>query len=288
MNTRPLRRSQLLTFAAALIAASIAFGRDAAGGPEPRLMATAVTEFTDSGRQQQSASAGAPVYFATHPLGYKARGEAVREPSLSEQEIGPLLAAAAAKNGFLPGTDAHPPQIALVYMWGSHFSIDTDVVPASDDQLIRNMLDRASLAGGRKFATDLAKAYRDSDNIGQAGPGVITALPEQFQGAQIGAARGMVQMNSTMDPLRLFMMRSPKHQQLVEHASRNLYFVVISAYDYASLGQKQQRLLWRTSLTIAAQRTSQKQALPALLQFGAPYLGRETPEAEVARIGVAR
>lgn len=276
----------MIVFAAG---AALASGAGSPKKPAPaasgdgRIVVTAVTEMTDAGKKLRTASAAEPVYFVTHSLGYKARGDAVKEPVLTQEEIEPALISAAATNGYVPSSAAHAPEIALVYMWGSHFGIDQDVVPASDDQLIRNMLDRASLAGGRKFAADLAKAYRDSDTIAMAGPGVVNDLPEQFQGAQIGAARGMLQMNATMDPLRLFMLKSPKHQQLTDHAARNIYFVVVSAYDYASLATKQSRLLWRTTVTAGAQRTSQKQAIPAALAFGAPYFGREMAEAEISK-----
>lgn len=51
------------------------------------------------------------------------------------------------------------------------------------------------------------------------------------------------------------------------------WFVVMSAYDFASLCGRQPRLVWRVKMSTESAGIAAADALPALLQAGAPYFG---------------
>ena len=75
---------------------------------------------------------------------------------------------------------------------------------------------------------------------------------------------------------------------LTDQASDDLYFVMVSAYDFAALKQRQRRLIWRANLTVSARGVSMTDSLPALVLTGAPYFGRDLKESEILFRNVRR
>ena len=266
----------------------------------PFLDMTVITEMTDAGKMRPLASPAAPVYYAVHAVGYRAIGDAIPEKTLSAAEVGVLLRRALATNGYLPATPEHPPQLLIVYFWGVHnmFNMfDQENLALSDEQWTNNILERAALVGGEKFAAELATAIERSDSAsasisthltsvpagGASSPVVDTGAAPSFEVnsmSNLGAAQTVAQMNALMDPVRLFKQRSVKNEFLVDQASDSCYFVVASAYDYASVATHVKLLLWRTRMTVNSRGVSQPQSLPTLVVSAAPYFGRPMENAE--------
>jgi len=263
----------------------------------PFLDMTVITEMTDAGKKRPLASPAAPVYYAVHAVGYRAIGDAIPEKTLSAAEVGVLLRRALATNGYLPATPEHPPQLLIVYFWGVHNLFDQDNLALSDEQWTNNILERAALVGGEKFAAELATAIERSDAAsasisthltsvpagGASSPVVDTGAAPSFEVnsmSNLGAAQAVAQMNAMMNPVRLFKQRSVKNEFLVDQASDSCYFVVASAYDYSSVATHVKLLLWRTRMTVNSRGVSQPQSLPTLVVSAAPYFGRPMENAE--------
>ena len=245
----------------------------------PRLELTAITEFTEAGRQRPDVSPATPALYEAHALGFRNQGDAIQTTPLSRADIETVLVRSLARNGFIRATEFQQPELAIIYLWGAHNRYDPEVSPVSTDVLVRSVLDRAALVGGTKFAAELARAYRRTELLAAASPKRLETLSGELQGAPVGIALGMMQMNGLMNPVRLFAMRDAKTQRLLDQAADDCYFVVASVYDYSSVARNEPQLLWRTRLTVSARGVSQEQSLPHLIASGAPYFGREMEEA---------
>lgn len=208
--------------------------------PNPRLVMTVFTEMTDHGRALPAASAEAPVYFVAHDQGRKSQGEAVGESvSPTPDALQETLFRSLAVNGYQPATVGRNPSLVLIYYWGSHHRMDPEQAELFPRLHQQRVLERAMLVGG--------SAYRK----------------------QIGHE---VAFGHT------FADRTPKKTFLIEQATGDMYFVVVSAYDHAELGAGRRRLAWRTTMTVGTAGVSMLDALPPLVATAGDYFGRETAE----------
>lgn len=270
--------------AVVLLAASLS-ALPSATAASSKLTFTTITEVTDAGKNLRPAAPATSIYYITKSQGPNNRGDTAKEATLSADQVEKPLVDALAKSRYvLSGSEAQKPALAIFYMWGSHNVYDPDASAVSEDTHIRNNLDRAALIGGRQFAADLAKAYRDTESIGLGSPHIAQELPEHLRGSGVGIVSGMSQMNTVMSPLRLLALRSQKHQLMLDQASRDCYYVVVSAYDYASTRTKSPVLLWRTRMTVSASGVSQRESLPRLIEMAGPFFGREMKEPEIVTI----
>lgn len=66
--------------------------------------------------------------------------------------------------------------------------------------------------------------------------------------------------------------------ELSAAAREERYFVIVSAYEFASYARPgAMKLLWSTQMSVPSVHLTQSKALPMLLAAGAPLFGRETP-----------
>lgn len=243
----------------------------------PRLEITVITEMTDAGRKLTPPTAQAPAYFEAFSPGPRHLGHSEgNEVTLKPAEIERVLYRALATNGYLPARPpAQPPSLLIIYTWGSHSLItesDSENPVFSGEQIARNLLDRAALVGGEKFAARLLDLFNQADALS------IAARAPAPPGGESVFTPGMVEF---MNPVSQFKRSDPKNEFLVDQAASNVYYVVASAYDYASVAAKRRVLLWRTRMTVAADGVSQEQTLPTLVASAAPFFGRDMPEAEI-------
>ena len=260
----------------------------------PALGLTVITEMTEAGKKLPPVSPQAPAYYAVQSGGYHVMGEPSHGKSLTAPEVEAVLQRALATGGYLPADQGHPPTLLVVYLWGAHNLFDQDNPALSDEQWTNNILERAALAGGEKFAAELRKAIQHSDDAASASVSHLTrtatAAPEDTGGppnpttdpfSNLGAAAAVAQMNAMMDPVRLLKQRSPKNEFLLDQASADCYYVVASAYAYRSVATHVKQLLWRTRMTVNATGVSQLQSLPALIAAAGPYFGKDMAESEI-------
>ena len=243
----------------------------------PRLDLTVITEMTEAGKKRPPVSAATPAYFVAQSGGFHQLGHPPgNEKSLSAEQVEKILTHSLAANGYLP---AQPPglmpTIAVMFVWGSHNLLvegDADNPSLSGNMIARNLLDRAALVGGEKFAKEMLTLFEQADSMALAAP---TSTPPGGQ-----PVMGAAQMEF-MNPVNLFKLRNSKNEFLVDQTANDVYYVVASAYDYASVTKKQRVLLWRTRMTVADAGVSQEQTLPTLIASAAPYFGKDMPEPEI-------
>ena len=249
----------------------------------PRLDITVITEMTEAGKKLPPVSPAKPAYFDLFSSGYHALGErTANERTVPEQELQGILTKSLAANGYLLAKPPeHAPSLVVLYTWGTHNLLvegDADNPALSPEAVERNMLDRAALVGGKKFAEELKGLFERTNDLATAShtpPSDPTGLVPDVQ--PVIAPEQMAFMN----PVNIFKHQSIKNEILVDQAASNVYYVVASAYDYESMKAKKPVLLWRTRMTVASDGVSQTQSLPTLVLAAAPYFGKDMPEPEI-------
>jgi hypothetical protein len=249
----------------------------------PSLELTVITEVTDEGKKLPPVSPDHPAYYLPQSAGYVQVGDTYgNEKTVPADELERLLKKSLAANGYLPANPpAQPPSLAVIYYWGAHNLLNNDIGSLSADQVARNILDRAALVGGEKFAKELATLFERLDALVKSSPsGSIDSSDSSGDpsGTAPTIAPGLTTFNN---PVNLFKMRSLKNEFLLDQASDDCYYVVASAYDYAAFTHQQRKLLWRTRMTVNSKGVSQVQSLPTLISSAAPYFGRDMAESEI-------
>lgn len=219
--------------------------------PNPQLEMSAFTEFSPAGSKVTAATPQQPVYFVAQNQGYRPMGDIVAgDHSPGGADIERFLYRALAGQGYLPANDAaHPPGLVLVYFWGVHYNPDPEQRALFPELAERYLLERAALVGGRRYAHDLSLQMSFGTSLAD---------------------------------------RSEKKDFLRNQAASDLYYVVVSAYDFNALARNEHRLLWRTTLTVAAQGVSMRESLPPLILTGGEYFGRPMEETVALRRHVRR
>lgn len=302
-----MRLSRLLraTLPAAVLAAATAVGVCAADDADrenrwvfsllpnsfsknPRLSLTVVTEFTPAGRELVPPTTQDPVWCTLFDAGRLQRGSAApaNESAPAPELLEKQLRLALAGNGYLitEKPEERAPRIAVIMHWGSYSTVSETDDLESVPEIVRRreLIERAALVGGDKFAEDLATAIVQRDRITDAThkPREVTladgstVTPISNIGGDVQSMTGL----DMMDPLYLFENRDTKTLRLMTQSRSSFYFVIASAFDYASLATPKRRLLWRTKMTVASDGVSMVQTLPVLIANSAAYVGREMTE----------
>jgi hypothetical protein len=231
----------------------------------PMVDETVITEMTEEGKKLAPPTRAAPVYYLAQPAGYhvEGHGTAANQPP-PQAELETSMKQALAINGYLPAAPGQPPALLIVFVWGVHNNLDAGSAEvegsAFQDLKHKNLLSRAALVGGNKFAGELKAALEKHERLAE------------------------VHNIGMLDPLKLFIERDWKTRQLYEQARADCYYVVASAYDYPASTRGERKLLWRSKMTVDAQGISMTETLPTLILNAGKYLGRDMPEpATIAR-----
>lgn len=216
----------------------------------PTLDMTFNTEMTDYGRLLRAASPENPVYYVELDAGFRQLGWFMggeKPPKAAELER--TLNTALTTNGYQPATPDHPAGLALIYYWGSHNKPDPDAARDFPDMMRRNVLERAILVGGKKFAAGMSFAMEWGESPGD---------------------------------------HEQKLEFLRDQTYEELYYVVASAYDYQALAHGQRKLAWRTTMTVTSAGLAMNETLPAVVSMAAPFFGRETEVPEIGSRRISR
>ncbi|HEY5552055.1 MAG TPA: hypothetical protein VIK52_09210 [Opitutaceae bacterium] len=207
----------------------------------PQLEMTVFTELTDFGRKQTAVSPEEPVRFVVHVKGAMSMGMGVGNERLpSQEELEAVLYSALEARGFLPATEDGPvPRFVLIFHWGSHYGMDLELAGLFPELQRQHVLERSMLVGGHAFKKEIARMF-------DFGP-----LPKD---------------------------RTPKMSALFNQASSNLYYAVVSAYDFESVAHDTPRLAWRTTMTVTSSGVAMEEALPPLVMTASDFFGREMAE----------
>lgn len=214
---------------------------------DPRLDVMIVTEYTQAGRKLPPPSPGRPQYFVQLKGAYTEVGDVIAgERKPPDDYLATILRESLAQAGYLPADRGHPPAIALFYRWGSFNKLSPIDDPTGangpepDDPLQSlNLVERAALVGGTKFAVEMAHAMQS---------GTLNFLESS----------------------------SPRTAFLVQLARGNLYFLMASAYDYPAAAQGKRVLLWSTKVSTDSNGVAMDESIPQLVASAGPYFGHET------------
>ncbi len=246
----------------------------------PSLEMTVITEVTPAGKKLPPVSTDHPAYYDAQSGGDHEMGElTAHEQKMTGDEVGPLLVHGLGVNGYLPAKlPEHPPGLLIIYIWGTHNALTAtdgqDNPVNSAEEVRRNVLDRAALVGGKKFADEIDQVISDtqiqSDANSNAG---LSHMPVK------GTSPVMVTSFNT--PVNEFKMRKANNETLLNQALGDVFYVVASAFDYASVAQGRPVLLWRTRMTVGSQGVAMKQAVPTVVASAGKFFGREMTEPEI-------
>lgn len=242
----------------------------------PRLDLTVITEFTAEGKKLPTVDAQHPAHYLAQSGGYRRTiGAPGNELTLPPDTIDAFIRRSLATRGYYPASGTAAATLVMVYSWGVHGRPAQDGV-VSGDQLAANLLDRAALVGGEKFKQEFTALLADAS--AQADSATNSATQRMtVDGAAVPSVLGADQVEF-MSPINRFRESSAKNEFLLEQVGGEVYYVVISCYDYAALAQNRRVLLWRTRMTVSSSGVSQIESLPTLIRVAAPYLGREMTE----------
>jgi hypothetical protein len=232
----------------------------------PNLEMSVITTFTDLGKTLPLVTPEHPAYYVLQSAGYHSLGQiSANDAQLTPEQLQQMMTKALAANGFLEAKPPATPTLVIIYSWGSHAKIDPNDETVTGETLARNLLDRALLVGGEKFAAQLKQIFDEKDAMVESNP---------------PAAKGAFGPNQQAfaDPVNLFRLQSTKNEFLLDQTAGNVYFATASAYEYSSLAAGQKKLLWRTRMTVASDGVSQTQSLPTLIVNAAPFFGKEMAE----------
>ena len=213
---------------------------------------TAVAEFGDPAVTPALPTAQQPVYYVAYDGGYIEAGDPIAgEHPPTPATIAQTLAAALASQHYLPASGGPAPSLLLIYHWG-RLNRDTTQIRNSM-HLQPNLLARIALVAPPKYARRMEEDLLDR--------------------------RQPVSMHIPI--------LDPRERDLLQLVADNRYFVVVSAYDYASVTQNAAKLAWRLKLSTATAGVAMDKALPTLLRGGATFFGRSLDDTQYVREPVA-
>jgi hypothetical protein len=247
----------------------------------PRVDFNVITEMTEAGRRAPQPSPESPIYFNlfagdVQDLGTTSDGGG-KAPSL--EFLDAALRQGLAQHGLLPSElPDHPATILLICHWGhySHYTLEevaSDTFSAIAER--RELLDRARLVGGEKFAAEFAAVLDEADVLSEG------TDPRHLPPGSGPITGDLPATENVWNPIERFMERDRKTRHLVEESLRGCYFVVVSAYDQQMALEKKRLLLWRTRMTVNADGVSMRETLVPLVTNASAYLATDMSETAV-------
>lgn len=216
----------------------------------PQLEMTVYTVMTDFGRTLPAASPADPVTYVASDHGFMPLGDAVghQRPPLPA-EIDQVMVRALGERGYIAARAGQTPSLVLIYYWGSHYRLDLEMAHMFPEMHRQHLLERATLVGGPEYAREIQR---------------------QFEWGYLPGDRSL------------------KKGYLFQQADTDLYFVVVSAYDHASVLARAPKLAWRTTMTVNAIGVAMKESLPPLILTAGEWFGRAMDDTVALRRSVRR
>ena len=218
----------------------------------PELEMTVVSEVTAHGRTLPEPRADAPVFYSLHDAGRHDRGELVAEhTTFSPGQFTPMVKKALAVRNYV-AADTVPgarPTLQLVYHWGSFYRMDDEARQQFPALARQQFVERAKLVRGSRYTSELVRRLEFG-----------------------GVAKDF----------------STKSEHLDEQAINSLYFVIVSAYDYAVLAHGERKLAWRATMTVSAEGVALAESLPPLILTAGDFFGRDMDSPELMLRNVRR
>lgn len=206
------------------------------------LFMTVVAERTKPGESMPMPNPTRPATYVAYDGGYVEAGnpEAGQRPP-APPVVAAYLQQALAVGNYQPAATGATPTLLITYHWGV---LNRDTFQIGDAfHLQPNLRARIELVSSPRQARDLEQYILDH----------------------------RIQRLQQVDIPQIL---PPDEQDALQDARDAHYFIIVSAYDYAALTRGQATLLWRVRLSTRSAGSAMTAALPAMLEAGAPYFGR--------------
>jgi len=259
--------------------------------PNPLLDYIIITEMTDAGRKLPPPSFEKPVYYTISKNAAAAAGGA-NESLFKFLET--ELITALASNGYRlhdPNDRNNTPTQTLLFTWGRLNPVagvrnvapdaggigdihlitrsKTPPQPADGDIAdIPDLINRAKILGGQKFADKFAKALSDQIHLERAIYGMHWTGDIHIYG------------DSHESPLLALAETNRTTYALVDAAFKECYYVHVTSHDSGALDKP---LLWSTRMAMLSQGVNFERAMPGMIGNVAYFYGRETDGPEYLR-----
>jgi len=201
-----------------------------------------VAEQTDATVKPAQPTAALPAYYVAFDGGYIEGGDPIgglRPPPPAA--VAEALTASLASQHYLPATAQASPSLVLVYHWGL-LNRDSHQLRTSFN-LQPNLTARIGLVATAKYAARINEDLLDQRQPGPIHPPIL----------------------------------DPTERDLIQVAADNRFFVIVSAYDFGSVARGDAKLLWRVKMSTRSAGVGMAEAMPTLLQGGAPFFGLDLP-----------
>lgn len=214
--------------------------------PKHDVQVITVTDTTPTGAVLRRPTPEQPAYYIALSLGYHDLGGIIAGDKIPPKEaMVRTIAKVLAKQGYIPATQAHPPTLVLLWMWGTmyvdRFGTGSDLFPEGP-QVNRTQILR------------FLGAYK---------VGLISKDPQPMMDDYL------------MSGLNI---RSASADAIYSASGDDLYVAAIAAYDYRAFAQKKKELLWITKISCPSIGLQMDETLPTMLAIAAPNIGRETAQ----------
>jgi len=159
---------------------------------------------------------------------------------------------------------------------------------SSDDirKALENVIARAKIVGGEKFAVEVAKAlatsgFSSGKLAGDVIPTIVDALSqgnEDINLAEIVTQAFSAELEQAFDAhnFRAFSTDTNVVETLCYAVQNDCYYLLVTSFDAEALARKQRKILWITRITTVSQGLNFEQTLPIMINNASYYFGRET------------
>lgn len=222
----------------------------------PQLDMTVSCQLTEYGRTVAPATPEHPVYYLSQYAGLQEYGELIGGRFRMDQKyLDQLFTRSLSTNGYLPAVDdMHRPTLILIYQWGSFYAMSNEDRRIFPLLAFRQDSQRAALVRGFRPVGSRAQGNRNT-----------------YGGEFFGSVS-----------------RSYESEFLSYQSRHDLYFAVVSAYEYAALAKGEHKLVWRATLTVNGEGVSMEESLPPLVLTAGTTFGRDTGGARIVSRRVRR
>ena len=263
----------------------------------PKTDLSAICEMTDEGRKRPLVTPSTPGYYISFDAGLLEAGEVESLHMPDKEALMKVLEKSLSQNGYKPAPKGTNPDYALIFHWGTH-------TRSALNDTLGDILSRAMLVGGRKFASELKDVLLEQSKNFESGvseneDGTLSKLSHNVDNEQMAkaigtgalagegdtqsavggsTAAGAAALFDSMSPLERYKRSDPRKEFLVEQTLGNIYFVVITALDPVAASKGKKVLLWRARMSVDSNGLSLVDAVPSMLLNSAPFLGRDMDE----------
>ena len=177
---------------------------------------------------------------------------------------------------------AHPPTQVLFFAWGMHNKIE-QIDPSTDDG--SNTSDDGTGDGSGDGSGDSAgSSFAGSTSLAADTSGIANLLSRaKIVGGQKFANEYAQALMEGGNAMRIFSQRDDLTETLCYEVQNECYYLLVTAMDAEALARKERKVLWTTKISTIEQGVSFEATLPIMINNASYFFGRETNGAEIVR-----